>query len=287
MLIHEVCGECRLTKKAVEYYAEQGLVFPSVLENGYRCFSKSDIERLKKIAVLRGLGLAVSDIQKVLDSQEVGALSRVSHERDIQISEMREKQLLLEKLARDNDWESIKEDLETLEKKQFIMQRLLGKFPGYYGKYVSLHFAPYLNEAITTLEQQEAFEAIITYLDGANLTIPDDLKEYIDEVTAGLCGVMPDISKNISEAVNNTEQYMADNKETLEQYMEYMKSDEYKQSIAFRMKEYLTQFNKQSGYNDVFIPAMIRLSSSYKKYYDDLMKANEVFLKKYGDKVNG
>lgn len=57
MLIHEVCKECRLTKKAVEYYTEQGLVFPSVSENGYRCFSESDIERLKKSPFFAGWGL--------------------------------------------------------------------------------------------------------------------------------------------------------------------------------------------------------------------------------------
>ena len=34
MLIHEVCKECNLTKKAIEYYGEQGLISPTVMENG-------------------------------------------------------------------------------------------------------------------------------------------------------------------------------------------------------------------------------------------------------------
>lgn len=36
MLINEVCQKCRLTKKAIEYYVEQQLVQPEILENGYR-----------------------------------------------------------------------------------------------------------------------------------------------------------------------------------------------------------------------------------------------------------
>ena len=36
MLINEVCKECNLTKKAVEYYTEQGLIQPRIKENGYR-----------------------------------------------------------------------------------------------------------------------------------------------------------------------------------------------------------------------------------------------------------
>ncbi|MDE7477626.1 MAG: MerR family transcriptional regulator, partial [Lachnospiraceae bacterium] len=67
MLIHEVCKKCSLTKKAVEYYIEQGLITPSIQENGYRDFSMEDIIRLKKISILRGLGVPVSDIQSILE----------------------------------------------------------------------------------------------------------------------------------------------------------------------------------------------------------------------------
>ncbi len=178
VLIHEVCKECRLTKKAVLYYAEQGLVSPSVLENGYRCFSESDALRLKKIAVLRGLGLSVPDIQRTLNGQDGGVLSKVSHEKDLKISELREKQALLERLAQDGDWEDVRVRLASIEKKQSILRRLLDLFPGYYGKYISVHFASYLNEPVTTAEQQEAFEAIISYLDEVTLVIPDDLKDF-------------------------------------------------------------------------------------------------------------
>ena len=35
MLIKDVCLKAKVTKKAVEYYIEQGLISPRILENGY------------------------------------------------------------------------------------------------------------------------------------------------------------------------------------------------------------------------------------------------------------
>ncbi len=66
MLINEVCKKCGLTKKAIEYYEEQGLTHPQIMENGYRVFSENDVIQLRKTAVLRGLGISVADIKTVL-----------------------------------------------------------------------------------------------------------------------------------------------------------------------------------------------------------------------------
>jgi len=161
------------------------------------------------------LGLAVSDIQTVLDNQERGVLFKVSHNKEMEISELQEKQILIEKLAQDNDWDNAHVQLETLEQKQSILQRLLSRFPGYYGKYLSLHFASFLNEPITKKEQQEAFQTLISYLDGVNIVIPDDLKDYLDETAKGISGIVPEITKSLFEAIQNTEQYLTDVKRTL------------------------------------------------------------------------
>ena len=45
MRISEVAKRAELTKKAVLYYCEQGLLFPKILENGYRSFSEADVIR--------------------------------------------------------------------------------------------------------------------------------------------------------------------------------------------------------------------------------------------------
>lgn len=66
MRIQEVCAALGLTKKAVEYYIQQELLSPKALDNGYRQFSKQDIERLRKISVLRKLGLTIKEIKQTL-----------------------------------------------------------------------------------------------------------------------------------------------------------------------------------------------------------------------------
>ena len=43
----------------------------------------------------------------------------------------------------------------------------------------------------------------------------------------------------------------------------------------------LKQFQSESGYNDVFIPAMQRLSPAYREYHKSLQAANEVFMRHF------
>ena len=141
MLINAVCRECGLTKKAVEYYIEQGLVAPSVQENGYRDFSDADLARLKKISVLRGLGLSVADIQGVLADLNL-SLNDILHQKDLEISILQEKQELMQELARTQDWDTVQGKLVQLQAKQSVLERMRTAFPGYYGNYICQHFAP-------------------------------------------------------------------------------------------------------------------------------------------------
>ena len=278
MLINEVCKKCRLTKKAVEYYIEQGLISPDIMENGYRDFSQDDVEQLKKISVLRKLGLAVLDIRKALNDHSGIALHSVSQLKDLEIEDLKLRQELTQKLAQDGNWEYVRMQLEALEKKKTILQKLLDCFPGYYGKCIALHFAPYLNEPITTDEQQEAFETIVNYLDSVDFIVPEDLQEYVDEATKNYDKrLLGEITANLEKAIQNPEQYIANNKKTLSMYNLVKRTKLYKQSAAYRLQELLKTFCEESGYNDVFIPAMQRLSNTYREYHAALEKADKVF----------
>ena len=52
MRIHEVCQATGLTKKAINWYEEQGLIAVPTDENGYRDFQDADIQKLKEIGLL-------------------------------------------------------------------------------------------------------------------------------------------------------------------------------------------------------------------------------------------
>lgn len=281
MLVNEVCKECNLTKKAVEYYIEQGLVAPSVRENGYRDFSDADVTRLKKISVLRGLGLSVADIEGVLAKQGV-SLNNISGQKLREITVLQEKQKLLQELAKTQDWDLVQEKLLQIQRRQSVLERMRNAFPGYYGNFICQHFAPYLGEPVRTEEQQEAFDTIIAFLGGIQFQIPDDLQAYYDEVTMSVDdAVAENASASVRSAVCDFENYMDENRDVIETCMAYKQSEEYKASQAYRLEETLKQFNSTSGYSDIFIPAMCRLSESYRAHYEMLQRANEKLLQRY------
>ena len=51
----------------------------------------------------------------------------------------------------------------------------------------------------------------------------------------------------------------------------------------YKIQSLLKEFNNTSGYYDIFIPAMKRLSTSYTEYYRQLEIANDKLLKQYPD----
>ena len=289
MLINEVCKKCSLTKKAVEYYIEQGLVTPTMQENGYRSFTEKDAERLKKISILRNLGLSTADIRIVLSDRNTMALKEIAEVKKLEISALEEKQKLLQELADSQNWEQTRDKLQRLEKRQSILERLLNVFPGYYGRYACTHFALYLNEPIVTDEQQEAFDTIIEFLDNTDFDIPDDLRQCLDEVLDetiarcenGLDGFAEKMSVSMNNFVQEPDQFLADYREIIEEYMAYIQTDEYRASDTYRLQELFRQFGKVSGYNDIFIPAMCRLSKTYREYQEKLKKADEKFMQEY------
>lgn len=282
MFINEVCKTCALTKKAVEYYIAQGLVAPSVQENGYRDFSDADIERLKKISVLRGLGISAAELQKILSVQhEMGdaALKAISDRKRMEIAVMQEKRQLLQELSSTQDWDLVQEKLRQLQNKQSVLARLQEAFPGYYGNYICQHFAPYLNEPVETQEQQEAFETILDFLDRVHLELPADLQAYYCEVTAAYDDtIMEAVDAKVKSAYGDMERFLAENREAIEAYMKYKASEAYQSSNAFRLEQELKQFISASGYYEVFLPAMCRLSKSYREYRKMMMNANQRFV---------
>lgn len=77
MLLNEIVMEVGMTKRAVKYYEEKGLLSVKKDSNGYRNYSVQDVETLKKISVYRKLGIGIKDIQSLLKSDDKGILLRV------------------------------------------------------------------------------------------------------------------------------------------------------------------------------------------------------------------
>ena len=67
MTIKEVEKLTGLSRSNVRFYEKEKLIVPVRNErNGYRDYSNSDIENIKKIAYLRTLGISVEDIRSII-----------------------------------------------------------------------------------------------------------------------------------------------------------------------------------------------------------------------------
>lgn len=286
MKIKEVCIQTNLTKKAIEYYIEKKLIEPGILENGYREFTNEDIDKLLKIALYRKTGLSISEIKLVLNNQS--SLMTIINKKTLELNRGKEQIKILQKLQTGKSIENVKDDIYNLDRKMTIIEKLLEMFPGYYGKFIGIHFSKYLNESIVNDEQKQAFQEIIIFLDNApKLKIPIDLQNYIDEYT--MLYQNRDIEKMILEKENNIKNYdkfLENNKEFLEYYLEYKKSDEYQNSSPAKLLQLMKEFCQISGYYDIFIPAMRKLSRQYDQYYHHLLKANDYLLKQYPEIEN-
>lgn len=283
MLISQAGKLANLTKKAIEYYTEQGLVFPDVLDNGYRNFSEDDVERLKKIYVFRKLGLSTEEIKAVLADETNSTLQRISVLKELNVRREQAKKAVLYKLGCDESYDQINAELKSIEQSSTVAERLLEAFPGYYGRFICLHFAQFLNEPIVTEEQHKAYEEIITFLDNApSLDFPEELKSFLIENTKYIgTEDIENMVQSTKKSIEDPDKFLSENKEVMEQYLAFRQSEEYKNSPVYKIQTMLKRFNSASGYYDVFIPAMQKLSSSYAKYYKQLEIANEKLLSQY------
>lgn len=67
MTIKEVEKILDIPRATVRFYEKEGLIEPQRGENGYRDYNEEDIDILKKIIILRKIGIAVSDIEGIFD----------------------------------------------------------------------------------------------------------------------------------------------------------------------------------------------------------------------------
>ena len=286
MLISELAKKSNTTKKAVQCYVEQGLIIPKILENGYKDFSEQDEELLKQIVLYRKLGLSINDIKCILENS--GEITKILYKRTLELECEKMKQEILKKIGTGETVEHFEKEINNINSNAIIINRLMELFPNYYGKFISICFSRYLTGKIETEEQMQAFNQIVEFFDNVpTIVFPEDLQQYLDEYP-----FEEDIQKinhildKRDNAFKNIEEFVNNNREILDKYNKYKQSEEYKNSSAFRLMEYMKQICSANGYYDVFIPAMRKLSPLYNEYYEQMLEANEKFIKNYPEYLN-
>ena len=74
MKINEVEALVGISKKNIRFYEEQGLLAPRRnSENGYRDYGEAEVETLRRIKLLRKLGVSIEDIRRMLSGEHTVA----------------------------------------------------------------------------------------------------------------------------------------------------------------------------------------------------------------------
>ncbi len=278
MLISDICNETGLTKKAIGYYEERGLISPTIDDNGYRIFSYDDLQRLKSVKLYRDLGIGVDDIKVILNSKfPKEDLRKILSKRSQIIEFESERQNILFRLSKDGDIDGAIKRVEDLNRNLNIKTKLLEAFPGYFGRLVLSNFSPFLNGRIETDEQMKAYEIVIDYLDNLEMdSIPEELLSELEEATSFWDDArLAEVQKSKIVAVEDIEKFMKENAEAVKIMEEYKESEEYKNSAVYKMKESLSEVFSSEEYINVFIPAMRNLSVDYNNYYEKMLSAND------------
>lgn len=275
MQINEVTQQVDLSKRAIKYYEEQGLLTVKKDSNGYRNYTEENLTTLKEIAVYRKLGINISDIKQLLKSKDIQLLETI-YEQKASDLHVQQKQLeALRSYIQDHNVDRIYESVDY----QTIAQALQDMIPGFYGYYFMNHFMPYLQIPITTKEQRIAYENIIQFWDNTIIRIPFFMKLmnfifYRFTPKASMEQMVSRMESQIQQYLNPSEEEYKKLKEQTIRNVKLKNSLFYKyHPIFISQRKFMKQLQKQ-GYNDIFIPNMIALSPKYKEYHDALMNIN-------------
>ena len=275
MQINEVIQKVDLTKRAIKYYEEQGLISVNKDKNGYRNYSEEDVKTLKEISVYRKLGISIKDIKVLLNTKDKQLLENIYKEK---LSKIKENQKEIDSLRKFIDNDNVEEIYNILDFENLACS-IQEMIPGFYGYYFMNHFMPYLQIKIETKEQQESYKRIVEYLDNVNIKIPLIMK--INSFIMYKLLSKQDINKMVEQIDAKTKSYINISDDEYEKLKEKTRKNVklknsllYKYHPAFISQRKFMKNLQDSGYNDIFIPNMIILSPKYKEYHDALTSIN-------------
>ena len=277
MLRNEIQKLTGLTRKAIEYYEERGLICPKKSENGYRDYSERDIQILNKISLYRKVGLSITEIENVLNYNTLSsALRKKQHE--LEVEEKRKD--ILELLIKGENDNVIQERLALLENEETIYESLERAFPGYFGMMIFSAYQPFLSEPLKE-SGISAYNEYINYLDSLPpFELPEEERDYSEKNTAGLgMSEFKNVNNVKIKAVEDIKQWWTENKDTVTKYEEFKNSDEYASSLMKKIYDKLKKYMEDNNYYETAIPLIRQFSKNYDDYYKKLLEANDEYMK--------
>ena len=278
MLRNEIQNKTGLTRKAIEYYEEKGLITPRKSENGYRDYSEKDLEVLTTVALFRKIGLSVAEIEDCLSSDR-SSLSSILRRKQHQLDMQEKRKEILERMVRGESQQLINEKIKMMEAEESIYERLERSFPGYFGQMIFAAYQPFLNEPLEE-DGKEAYEKFVDYLDNLpSFELSKDEQNYMDAISSAFdMQTLKKINEDKINAIENVEEWLKANGNSISQYEAYKNGEEYQNSLMKKIQDKLQKFMKDNKYYEIAIPLIRTFSKSYNEYYEKLLKANEIYL---------
>ena len=277
MLLNEIIKEVGMTKRAIKYYEEKGLLSVKKDNNGYRNYTKEDVEILKKISVYRKLGIGIDDIKKLLETNDKQILLNIYHQK-LKENQAQEIELnALKDFIEDGDPNKVNEllDYETIE------NAIVSMLPEEeWADYLISHFKPFLNVRIKTPEQKEAFQNILEYCENTTLKTPFMMKLGI-KLTGGIVKETRTADEMIAYYRDMSEEEYERLKASVLKGAK-LKSGILKYHPAYVAQRKMMKQYQDKGYNDIFIPNLMVLSPKYKEYKKALDSVNDRICRELG-----
>lgn len=297
MRINEVCSLTGLTKKAINYYEDQGLVKPIKDSNGYRNYSKTEVVLLNEISLYRKLDISIKEIKLIISSSDKKkVLNKIITDKHKKLIEIKVHNIYLEKLV-ESDFKE--EEIRVLNERiineekdngEFIKKELKRAFPSGLGLFISNHFSVYLNGPLDTLEKYNAWINIVDFLDNVpNIKIPKSIQLYYESINDEVAQKISNSTrKRVIEILNAEGEELEKHKKEI---LESMEKQNEKSMLKImnpinKFKKQMYEFFNSSGYYDIFIPNMKILSKEYKEYHDKLMALNDKLSRELGIKYD-
>ena len=266
-----------MTKRAVKYYEEKGLLSVDKDNNGYRNYTAQDVETLKKISVYRKLGISIKDIQSLLETGDKSILLRIYQEK-VQEKVLKDSELeALKQFIDDGDADKANEALDYQTVENAIESLLPGKE---WGDYFKSHFKPFLNVRLKTLEQKQALQNILEYCDKTTLKVP-----FIMGIGAKMIGGIAQETRTADEMIAYYRDMSESEYERLKEKVwkgAKIKNGIMKYHPAFIAQRKMQKELQNKGYNDIFISNLMVLSPTYAEYKKALDNVNDRMCRELG-----
>ena len=274
MTINEIAKKLNITKRAIKYYEEQGLLKVKKDSNGYRNYSEQDVETLRIISIYRKVGISISDIKKLLKKEDKDILLEILSDREKELQKKIAEYEKLKLFVMTDRTEYLSEAIPY----ESIGKAIRDAVPGFYGFYFLHHFLPFLQGKMETAEQKEAYKKICEFWDNTEIKIPMFMRIF----SWISYRFQPEVStESMSDKMNLQMKLYLEADEKQYEKLKKQVLDGYRMKRMMRFHPvYISQskFMKElqdKGYNDIFIPNMKKLSPDYKTYHEALTSMNQ------------